>query len=634
MKYRLGDICTITKGATGIMKAIPGDFTMVALGEVDKTHNEYQFDAKAAIIPLVSSTGHGHASMKRVKYQEGKFALGSILCAVIPKDEKVVLAKYLHIYLHWNREELLVSQMKGMANVSLSLNKISDVVVIVPSVQKQKEIIELEQQLDAKEKEADKLFADQLTQLENLNQAILQEAVQGKLVGQDPADDPATKLLKRIKTEKTASGKKEKPLAPIKEEEIPFAIPKSWVWCRLGEICSKIGSGSTPKGSNYSKKGFPFFRSQNIHNDGLVYDDIKFVSDEVQKQMNGTAVYTNDILLNITGGSLGRCALVPSQFIEGNVSQHVCIIRPLEVDTIFFHKLVLSPYFQKFIFSSTTGAGREGLPKYNLERFPIPIPPLFEQKRIAAEISTQFEKTRQLKEHIIANQQATEQLLKALLHGAFEVEEKKEEAKVVQVIEFKPRICNLAERTVLAAYLIKQFNSNGFGRVMLMKLLYLIEHVCKLDFNSHYKIKVAGPYDDYLIKEIELTLNKYQLYHSIQDKCDKKQVHYLPLGGVNNIEELFIENFSTETTEINQFVSKFRSSTWDHCEIIATLYAVWNNRIIRNEVITDDFLKQDFLDWDPNKEKYRNRLNESLVWMRKKEIVPDGWGKLVERPES
>ena len=253
MKYRLGDICTITKGATGIMKAIPGDFTMVALGEVDKTHNEYQFDAKAAIIPLVSSTGHGHASMKRVKYQEGKFALGSILCAVIPKDEKVVLAKYLHIYLHWNREELLVSQMKGMANVSLSLNKISDVVVIVPSVQKQKEIIELEQQLDAKEKEADKLFADQLTQLENLNQAILQEAVQGKLVGQDPADDPATKLLKRIKTEKTASGKKEKPLAPIKEEEIPFAIPKSWVWCRLGEICSKIGSGSTPKGSNYTK---------------------------------------------------------------------------------------------------------------------------------------------------------------------------------------------------------------------------------------------------------------------------------------------------------------------------------------------------------------------------------------------
>lgn len=236
MKYRLGDICTITKGATGIMKAIPGPYTMIALGETDKTHIEYQFDTKAVIIPLVSSTGHGHASMKRVKYCEGKFALGNILCAVIPNDESFVLTKYLHIYLHWNREELLVSQMKGMANVSLPMNRIADVMVTVPSIDKQREIIELEKQLVEKELKADSLFADQLTQLENLNQAILQEAVQGKLVPQDPKDEPASELLKRIKAEKAKSRKKVKPLPPIKPEEIPFEIPENWVWCRLGEI--------------------------------------------------------------------------------------------------------------------------------------------------------------------------------------------------------------------------------------------------------------------------------------------------------------------------------------------------------------------------------------------------------------
>ena len=423
MKYRLGDICTIIKGATGIMKAIPGPYPMIALGETDKTHNEFQFDTRAVIIPLVSSTGHGHASMKRVKYCEGKFALGNILCAVIPKDENFVLAKYLHIYLHWNREELLVSQMKGMANVSLPMNRIADVIVKVPSIEKQRAIIKLEKHFVEKEIEADIIFATQLTLLENLNHAILLEAVQGYLVNQDPKDEPASELLKRIKAEKAKSGKKEKPLPPIKPEEIPFDIPENWVWCRLGEICSKIGSGSTPKGSNYSKNGFPFFRSQNIYNDGLVYDDIKFVSDEVQKQMSGTIVLANDILLNITGGSMGRCALVPEDFKEGNVSQHVCIIRPLQVDRSYFHKIILSPYFQKFIFSSTTGAGREGLPKYNLEQFAIPLPPLSEQKRIVAEIEKQLAKTKQLKEHIIANQQATEQLLKALLHQAFEVRE-------------------------------------------------------------------------------------------------------------------------------------------------------------------------------------------------------------------
>lgn len=266
----------------------------------------------------------------------------------------------------------------------------------------------------------------QTNQIYELGQAILQEAVQGKLVNQDPNDEPASELLKRIKVEKSKSGKKEKPLPPIKSEEIPFEIPKKWEWCRLGEICSKIGSGSTPNGSNYSKSGYPFFRSQNIYNYGLVYEDIKFVSNEVQTQMKGTVVLSNDILLNITGGSMGRCALVPNNFEEGNVSQHVCIIRPLEIDRKFFHYIVLSPYFQKCIFSSTTGAGREGLPKYNLEQFLIPIPPFPEQIRIIAELEKQLAKSKQIQEEIIANQQATEQLLKALLHQTFEVEDYKQ----------------------------------------------------------------------------------------------------------------------------------------------------------------------------------------------------------------
>jgi len=623
MKYRLGDICTITKGATGIMKAIPGDFTMVALGEVDRTHNEYQFDAKAAIIPLVSSTGHGHASMKRVKYQEGKFALGNILCAVIPKDEKVVLAKYLHIYLHWNREELLVSQMKGMANVSLSLNKIADVEVIVPSVQKQREIIELEQQLEAKEKEADKLFADQLTQLENLNQAILQEAVQGKLVTQDSNDEPASVLLKRIKTEKSKSGKKEKPLPPIKPEEIPFAIPESWVWCRLGEMCSKIGSGSTPKGSNYSKKGFPFFRSQNIHNNGMVYDDIKFVSDEVQKQMNGTAVYPNDILLNITGGSLGRCSLVPNEFIEGNVSQHVCIIRPLEVDTNYFHKLVQSPYFQKFIFSSTTGAGREGLPKYNLERFPIPLPPLSEQKRIVAEISTQLEKTKKLKQHIIANQQATEQLLKALLHGAFEVDEKKDEIKEVQVIEFKPTNIDYYKRSLLAAELVWQLHKEPtLGHLKLQKLIYLCQKTTEMQLPTNFLRQAMGPYDPKLMRSIDKQLKEHKWFEFQQGELLK----YKPLEKAGQHKADFEKFFLEEQSGIQYIINKFKSTLSNKIEIVATLYACIENMISEKLIFTEGLLLERFYDWSEEKSKFKEvDVKQAFARMIETGIIPKGF---------
>jgi type I restriction enzyme S subunit len=338
-------------------------------------------------------------------------------------DTTKIDINFLKVFLRSpNFVQLLKEQVPGGIKTEIKPKHILPLEVYFPeTTSEQKVIAEHFFEKEAKFNQLDEHISCQLTQLKNLNQAILQEAVQGKLVPQDPQDEPASELLKRIKAEIVKSGKKEKTLLPIKQEEIPFEIPESWVWCRLSEICFKIGSGSTPKGSNYSKSGFPFFRSQNIYNDGLVYDDITFVSDDVQKQMNGTVVLPKDILLNITGGSMGRCALVPEDFKEGNVSQHVCIIRPIQVDRTYFHKIAISPYFQKLIFSSTTGAGREGLPKYNLEQFVIPLPPLFEQNRIVAEIEKQFAKTKQIKEYIIANRQATEELLKALLHETFQV---------------------------------------------------------------------------------------------------------------------------------------------------------------------------------------------------------------------
>src|SRR5690606_8377852 len=370
MKYRLGDICTITKGATGIMKAIPGPYTMIALGETDKTHIEYQFDTKAVIIPLVSSTGHGHASMKRVKYYEGKFALGNILCAVIPNDESFVLAKYLHIYLHWNREELLVSQMKGMANVSLPMNRIADVMVTVPSIDKQREIIELEKQLVEKELKADSLFADQLTQLENINQAILQEAVQGKLVAQDPKDEPASELLKRIKAEKAAlrqaqgKGKKEKPLPPIKPDEIPFEIPENWVWCRLGEIIS-ISSGDGLTSYQMDKSGkIPVYGGNGI---------------------NGYHSKYNIDKKRIVIGRVGAyCGAVHITEDKGWVTDNAFIVSYSE-ENIDFNWL--SFFLKALDLNKLSYKGNQpvisGARVYPLV---VPLPPLSEQKRIVAEI--------------------------------------------------------------------------------------------------------------------------------------------------------------------------------------------------------------------------------------------------------
>ena len=214
---------------------------------------------------------------------------------------------------------------------------------------------------------------------------------------QDPNDEPASGLLERIKAEKERlikEGKIKRTKKSAKSSDtphygnVPFEVPDNWVWTDIEHICSKIGSGSTPRGSNYSSKGIPFFRSQNIYNGGLVYEDIKFISEEVHQTMIGTEVLPNDLLLNITGGSLGRCAIVPENFQRGNVSQHVCIMRPIFVVSEYFHAFVLSSIFSKSM--KITGSGREGLPKYNLERMFFPLPPLSEQHRIVSEIENWF----------------------------------------------------------------------------------------------------------------------------------------------------------------------------------------------------------------------------------------------------
>ena len=212
-------------------------------------------------------------------------------------------------------------------------------------------------------------------------------------------------------------------------EQMPFEVPDSWEWTTIGNLCSKIGSGSTPKGSNYSSEGVLFFRSQNVHNDGILLDDIKYISDEVHQSMIGTEVLPNDLLLNITGGSLGRCAIVPNEIDKGNVSQHVCILRPIIISSNYFHALILSTFFSKSM--KITGSGREGLPKYNLEQMMFPLPPLAEQHRIVTEIERWFfliDIIESSKEDLqTAIKQAKNKILDLAIHGKLVLQDPNDE---------------------------------------------------------------------------------------------------------------------------------------------------------------------------------------------------------------
>ncbi|HYR07104.1 MAG TPA: restriction endonuclease subunit S, partial [Longimicrobium sp.] len=133
--------------------------------------------------------------------------------------------------------------------------------------------------------------------------------------------------------------------------------------------------------------GVKFLRSQNVWNKGLRLGDVAHVPANVHRQMSGTAIEPGDVLLNITGASIGRSAVVPDDFDEGNVSQHVSIVRPVDRETRrFLHICFIAPFFQSFIYQAQVGISREGLSKARLAELPVPLPPLPEQRRIAAKV--------------------------------------------------------------------------------------------------------------------------------------------------------------------------------------------------------------------------------------------------------
>ena len=255
-----------------------------------------------------------------------------------------------------------------------------------------------------------------------LRKSVLQLAVQGGLAPQDPADEPAAVLLERIRGQRrqlVAEGKMKAPKGgesiifagsdgrryekrvdargresePVCiEDEIPFEIPEGWEWARLGSVFTKMGSGSTPAGGRkvYQDKGPMLIRSQNVHNEGLRLDDVAHFAYSLFTK-RGSHVLPNDMLLNITGASIGRCAIVPDAFGDADVNQHVLIMRPvLPIASEYLHAAIISPLVQSAIMVGQVGATKEGLSASKAAELLVPFPPLVEQHRIVDVVDRVF----------------------------------------------------------------------------------------------------------------------------------------------------------------------------------------------------------------------------------------------------
>ncbi|MCI7199661.1 restriction endonuclease subunit S [Megasphaera elsdenii] len=261
----------------------------------------------------------------------------------------------------------------------------------LPPLAEQKRIADKVSTLFAQLDAIDKAYEEYRELQQAMKAKLLELAIQGKLTDQRDEDGDARDLFQDIQEEKQRliaekKIKKEKPLPEIKSDEIPFEIPKNWMWVRLGNICSKVvdGAHNPPKGSNHPTP-YIMASSQNINNDRLVnLYNVRYLSKEVFEKENLRTLASEGDIFFTSVGSLGRSCVYDG-------SLNICFQRSVSVITAQIYNWYLkrcfdSPYYQNMMYAEAKGTAQKGFYLKQLSNSLIPLPPLAEQKRIVAKL--------------------------------------------------------------------------------------------------------------------------------------------------------------------------------------------------------------------------------------------------------
>ncbi len=197
---------------------------------------------------------------------------------------------------------------------------------------------------------------------------------------------------------------------------------KKYQQMKFIHLTTKVGSGSTPKGgqSVYQNEGIPFIRSMNVHLNEFKTDGLAHISPEIDESMKNTRVQKGDVLLNITGASIGRVCVVPDEICPANVNQHVSIIRATDkLNSKYLSYYISNPNFQKFIMDSESGATRQALTKSQIQNFEVPIPPIEVQEQLVSQMDQKKKFTQELLDYMNIQLEAINQLPNSFLNEVF-----------------------------------------------------------------------------------------------------------------------------------------------------------------------------------------------------------------------
>lgn len=312
-------------------------------------------------------------------------------CAVGQPIAGLTETEFLYLLLK-NEKQSFIDKGKGGAQPNISQQIIKAHSIGLPPIAEQKRIVEKLDSLLAQVNTIQQRLNTLPNIIKRFRQSVLAAAVSGKLTEQWREENQVGQ----------------------------------WKLKTIQDVASKIGSGSTPKGGQeaYKSEGIPFIRSMNIHFDYIKYDKLAFIDEQQAEKLKNVIVNTNDVLLNITGASIGRVNTAPSNFQGGRVNQHVAIIRcKAEIILPEYLKMQLaSPKIQKWIQNENYGATRQALTKSMIQNRIIDVPSMAEQTEIVRLVEQHFALADTLEKHLKTAKQRVDNLTQSILAKAFKGE--------------------------------------------------------------------------------------------------------------------------------------------------------------------------------------------------------------------
>lgn len=333
----LKECCVLQKGLTPIQKAIPGEYPLVVTTTERKSSNTFQFTRPTVCVPLISSRGHGVASINQLYYQEGKFALGNILCGITPLDDSKLSARFLYYYLNHKKDVLIVPLMRGGANVSLTVDALSRIKVPVPPLDVQIEIVRI---FD--------VFSDLLTQLT---------------------------------AELTA---RKKQYEYYRDSLLTFG--DDVIWKPLGSEFPTIRNGFVGVVTSYfsnKEQGVRYLEGRDIHNGTISDDKAVYVTQEFHQKHLKTCLKPDDILV-VQSGHVGECAVVGDKYAGANCHALIVMSNGGRCDSKYVAYYLQSTHGKKALASITTGGTVKHILASKIKKIQVPFPSLEEQRRIVS----------------------------------------------------------------------------------------------------------------------------------------------------------------------------------------------------------------------------------------------------------